>query len=390
MQKYINILIFVAALSISFLNLDNVVLKTSAQNNSIDSKANIIITINPGAIDTNSQSPVTPKDITIPVGTTIIWLNKDSSPHLIASGTPDKGPTNIFYGNYFDSGQAYNVTLDKPGIYGYYDPGSPNINGSITVVAGNNLFSGSQIQTLQSPGGNNINNNNNNGVLSPPIPQQQPQSLQPSDQSILSPAQQQQQQQSTLQPSQQASNDTSLSVQTTTYLPEPLQGTYVDNMSGLRITFPSGWNGHESIDSDNVKTITFSKQPSPSPSTLSNSLLESYPPYVFVEISPKNLMLNTDKQLQYKNIINYDKMKSTNFCNLLSSNNFTIDLVPSKEIIYSCPFPFNPSVKELTKAIPIEKGQTNIAIGYIAVGESNYKKYLPDFENSIQSIKFSQ
>jgi hypothetical protein len=72
MQKYINILIFVAALSISFLTLDNVVLKTSAQNNSIGSKANIIVTINPGAIDTNSQSPVTPKDITIPVGTTII------------------------------------------------------------------------------------------------------------------------------------------------------------------------------------------------------------------------------------------------------------------------------------------------------------------------------
>src|SRR3954451_9550617 len=94
-------------------------LKTSAQNNIIGSKSNIIITINPGAIDTNSQSPVTPKDITIPVGTTIIWLNKDSSPHLIASGTPDKGPTNIFYGNYFESGQAYNVTLDKPAIYGY-------------------------------------------------------------------------------------------------------------------------------------------------------------------------------------------------------------------------------------------------------------------------------
>lgn len=173
MYKYIHILIFIAALSIPFNALDYMNLKTSAQNNIIDSKSNIVITINPGAIDTNSQSPVTPKDVTIPVGTTIIWLNKDSSPHLIVSGTPDRGPTNIFYGNYFDSGQAYNVTLDKPGIYGYYDPGSPNINGSITVI-GNNLFSGNEIKTLQSLGGNNINNNNNNGVLtSPPPPQQQ-------------------------------------------------------------------------------------------------------------------------------------------------------------------------------------------------------------------------
>ena len=133
MHKYINILIFIADLLISFYILDHMNLKTSAQNNSIGSKSNIVITINPGAIDTNSQNPVTPKDITIPIGTTIIWLNKDSSPHLIASGTPDKGPTNIFYGNYFESGQAYNITLDKPGMYGYSDPGSPNINGSITV-----------------------------------------------------------------------------------------------------------------------------------------------------------------------------------------------------------------------------------------------------------------
>ena len=179
MHKHINILIFIAALSILFLTLDNADLKTSAQNNSIDNKASITISINPGAIDTNSQSPVTPKDITIPVGTTIIWLNKDSSPHIIASGTPDLGPTNIFYGNYFDSGQAYNVTLDKPGIYGYYDPGSPNINGSITVVAENNLSPEGKVQTL-SPGGNYINNNNNNDVLSsspqqPQSPQQLPQ-----------------------------------------------------------------------------------------------------------------------------------------------------------------------------------------------------------------------
>jgi hypothetical protein len=74
---------------------------------------------------------------------------------------------------------------------------------------------------------------------------------------------------------------------------------------------------------------------------------------------------------------------------LLSSNKITIDLVPAKEITYSCPFPFNPSVKELVRAIAIEKGQTNIAIEYIAVSESNYAKYLPDFKNSIQSIHFS-
>ena len=328
MHKHINMLIFVATLSILFLTLGYMNIKTSAQSNSIDRKANIIITINPGAIDTSSQNPVTPKDITIPIGTTIIWLNKDSSPHLIVSGSPDKGPSNVFYGNYFDSGQAYNVTLDKPGFYGYYDPGSPNINGSITVVEGNNIFPGNQMQTPSS-GGNNINNNNK--ILFPPIQQQQQQqSLQPlqpsSDQSIQSAGQIQGQ--FTLKTNQLAGNDSISSVQTYSSLPKPLQGTYIDNVSGLRITFPSGWNGFEAIDSDNVKTITVLKEQSRSLSNLSKNLWENSPPYIFVEISPKNLMLNSDKQLQYKNVINYDKIESTKFCNLLSSSNFTIDSVP--------------------------------------------------------------
>ena len=221
---------------------------------------------------------------------------------------------------------------------------------------------------------------------------QQQQSLQPlqsSGQSIQSPAQQQQEQ-FTLNLNQQTSNEFSSNVQTTTYSPKPLQGTYIDNMSGLMITFPSGWNGSEGIDSDIVKTITVLKQSSPSLSNLSKNIWENSPPYIFVEISPKDLMLNSDKQLHYKNVINYDKIGSTKFCNLLSSNSFTIDSVPSKEIVNSCPFPIDPSVKELTRTIAIENGQINIAIGFIAIGESNYVKYLPDYENSIQSIKFSQ
>jgi len=76
-------------------------------------------------------------------------------------------------------------------------------------------------------------------------------------------------------------------VQTGSSSPIPLQGTYIDNMSGLTITFPSGWNGYESIDSDSVKTMLVSKQPSPSLLTLSKSLLDIYPPYIFVEISAK-------------------------------------------------------------------------------------------------------
>jgi hypothetical protein len=162
----------------------------------------------------------------------------------------------------------------------------------------------------------------------------------------------------------------------------------MDNSSGVEVAFPSGWNGYESIDSDNVKTVMVSMQPSSSSSSL--NFADSIPPYIFVEISPKNTMLINDKQLHYKNIINYNNIESTKSCNLLSSNNITINSVPAKEIAYSCPFPFNPSVKQLTKAIAIDTSQDNLAVEFTAVSESNYEKYLPDFENSVKSIKFSK
>ena len=82
---------------------------------------NNVFTINPGATDANSQTPMTPTEITIPAGTEVAWINKDSSLHNIVSGTPEKGPNNIFFGESFYPGDTYNVTLDKPGVYEFYD-----------------------------------------------------------------------------------------------------------------------------------------------------------------------------------------------------------------------------------------------------------------------------
>jgi plastocyanin len=168
-NKYLYIKIIISAsfiLSYLLLYLD---LNASAQSNSLGSASQVIITINPGATDSSSQNPVAPKDITIPYGTTIIWVNKDSAPHMIASGTPDSGPSNVFYSNYFDNDKSYNVTLNNPGTYGYYDPGSPNVSGHITVISGSNLPSQNTLQNQQTPGGNN----NNSSFSTPSSPQQQ-------------------------------------------------------------------------------------------------------------------------------------------------------------------------------------------------------------------------
>jgi hypothetical protein len=140
--------------------------------------------------------------------------------------------------------------------------------------------------------------------------------------------------------------------QTGSSFPKPVEDTYTDNISGLKVTFPSGWNGFENVGDNNVKPATVSKKPL---MALSKNLWENSPPYIFVEISPKGMMLNSGRPTHYGNVINYSKLDTTKYCNLLSSNNVTIDSAPGKEIAYSFPFPFNPSVKEVVKAIAIEK-----------------------------------
>jgi hypothetical protein len=65
----------------------------------------LTIIINPGATNSDSQNPIAPTNVTVSEGTTIIWLNDDSTTHQLVSGTPDQGPSNIFYGDYFGAGE---------------------------------------------------------------------------------------------------------------------------------------------------------------------------------------------------------------------------------------------------------------------------------------------
>ncbi|MDQ4073125.1 MAG: hypothetical protein M3162_02340, partial [Thermoproteota archaeon] len=94
----------------------------------------VVITINPGATNSQSQNPIAQANVTVTVGSNVTWLNQDSTPHLIASGTPEAGPSNVFYGDYFETGKRYNVTFDQVGVYDYYDPSWSNIWGQVTVV----------------------------------------------------------------------------------------------------------------------------------------------------------------------------------------------------------------------------------------------------------------
>ena len=58
--------------------------------------SNFTITINPGATNNDSQNPIAPRNITVSEGSTIIWLNNDSTSQLIVSGTPEQAHQTYF------------------------------------------------------------------------------------------------------------------------------------------------------------------------------------------------------------------------------------------------------------------------------------------------------
>jgi nitrite reductase (NO-forming) len=88
-----------------------------------------------------------PADITVPVGTTVTWVNQDSVGHTVTEGDPNSPkPANL---RVFDSsgealtgkvaligpGQSWNYTFTTPGTYEYYCIVHPYMIGQVTVTS---------------------------------------------------------------------------------------------------------------------------------------------------------------------------------------------------------------------------------------------------------------
>jgi plastocyanin len=76
-----------------------------------------------------------PQDITIPVGTTVIWVNQDSAPH---NAVADDGAA--FKSELLSTGQEFRFTFDTVGDFPYFcelhgSPGGIDMAGTIKVVA---------------------------------------------------------------------------------------------------------------------------------------------------------------------------------------------------------------------------------------------------------------
>jgi plastocyanin len=103
-----------------------------------------------------------PVDITVPVGTTVTWVNQDSVGHTVTEGDPNSPkPANL---RVFDSsgegltgkvaligpGQSWSYTFTTPGTYEYYCIVHPYMIGQVTVTAASGSAA-SQVSGYQGP-----------------------------------------------------------------------------------------------------------------------------------------------------------------------------------------------------------------------------------------------
>lgn len=68
-----------------------------------------------------------PETLTVPVNSSVTWVNKDDIPHVIASND------GLFKSRALDTDQKYSYTFTKAGTYPYYCSVHPKMVGKIVV-----------------------------------------------------------------------------------------------------------------------------------------------------------------------------------------------------------------------------------------------------------------
>jgi len=70
-----------------------------------------------------------PQQITVPVGTTVTWINHDDIPHTATS------KTGVFKSKALDTDDKFSFTFTTPGSFAYFCALHPHMTGSIVVEA---------------------------------------------------------------------------------------------------------------------------------------------------------------------------------------------------------------------------------------------------------------
>ncbi len=74
-----------------------------------------------------------PAELTVPVGTTVVWTNEDDVAHTVTAGTPDAPEPDLFDSGSLGSGESFSFTFDEPGSFAYFCTLHPNMRATITV-----------------------------------------------------------------------------------------------------------------------------------------------------------------------------------------------------------------------------------------------------------------
>ena len=69
----------------------------------------------------------TPKEMTVPVGATVKWTNKDDIPHTVTSDSK------VFDSSILDTNQSFQFTFTKPGTFNYFCKLHPHMTGVVIV-----------------------------------------------------------------------------------------------------------------------------------------------------------------------------------------------------------------------------------------------------------------
>jgi plastocyanin len=77
-------------------------------------------------IDNFSFGPLTP---TVPVGTTVTWINRDDIPHTVVSTDDSK----TFKSKVLDTDEKFSFTFRKAGTYPYFCSIHPKMTGKVIV-----------------------------------------------------------------------------------------------------------------------------------------------------------------------------------------------------------------------------------------------------------------
>jgi plastocyanin len=70
-----------------------------------------------------------PSLLTVPVGTTVTWVNHDDTPHVVVS---DDNPRTFRSGG-LDTDDKFSFTFTKPGTYKYFCAVHPHMTGMVIV-----------------------------------------------------------------------------------------------------------------------------------------------------------------------------------------------------------------------------------------------------------------